>query len=100
VTAQRCAAQLLGGQAGGAEEVAGRLLVIQAQDPRGARLAIRARSAGLSASDVDAALTQRRSLIVSWLNRGTLHRSCAPGTPAAWRKRACRPKTPNGRWPP
>ena len=37
-----------------------------------ARLAIRARSAGLSASDVDAALT-RRSLIVTWLNRGTLH---------------------------
>jgi hypothetical protein len=27
----------------------------------------------LSASDVDAALSERRSLIVSWLNRGTLH---------------------------
>lgn len=73
VTAERCAAQLLGGHAGSAEEVAGRLLAIQAQDSRGARLAIRARSQGLSASDVDAALTQRRSLIVSWLNRGTLH---------------------------
>jgi hypothetical protein len=73
VTAQRCAAQLLrGGPAGSAEEVAGRLLAIQAQDPRGARLAIRARSAGLSASDVDAALA-RRSLVVTWLNRGTLH---------------------------
>ena len=73
VTAERCAAQLLGGDpAGSAEEVAGRLLAIQAQDPRGARLAIRARSAGLSASDVDSALT-RRSLIVTWLNRGTLH---------------------------
>jgi hypothetical protein len=73
VTAERCAAQLLGGDpAGSVEEVAGRLLAIQAQDPRGARLAIRARSAGLSASDVDAALT-RRSLIVTWLNRGTLH---------------------------
>lgn len=73
VTAERCAAQLLGGEpAGSAEEVAARLLAIQAQDPRGARLAIRARSAGLSASDVDSALT-RRSLIVSWLNRGTLH---------------------------
>ena len=77
VTAERCAAQLLrGGPAGGAEEVAGRLLAIQAQDPRGARLAIRARSAGLSASDVDAALTRRRSLIVTWLNRGTLHLVC------------------------
>ena len=74
VTAERCAAQLLcGDPAGSAGEVAGRLLAIQAQDPRGARLAIRARSAGLSASDVDAALTQRRSLMVTWLNRGTLH---------------------------
>jgi len=73
VTAERCAAQLLGGHpAGSAEEVAERLLAIQAQDPRGARLAIRARSAGLSASDVDSAFT-RRSLIVTWLNRGTLH---------------------------
>ena len=74
VTAERCAAQLLcGDPAGSAEEVAGRLLAIQAQDPRGARLAVRARSAGLSAAHVDSALTQRRSLIVTWLNRGTLH---------------------------
>jgi hypothetical protein len=73
VTAERCAAQLLcGGPAGSAEDVAGRLLAVQAQDPRGARLAVRARSAGLSASDVDSALA-RRSLVVSWLNRGTLH---------------------------
>ena len=73
VTAARCAAQLLGGDpAGSAEEVAWRLLAIQAQDPRGARLAVRARSAGLSASDVDSALA-RRSLVVTWLNRGTLH---------------------------
>ena len=61
VTAERCAAQLLcGDPAGSAEEVAGRLLAIQAQDPRGARLAVRARSAGLSASDVDAALAAAR----------------------------------------
>jgi len=73
VTAQRCAAQLLcGDPAGSAEEVAGRLLAIQAQDSRGARLAVRARSAGLSASDVDSALA-RGSLVVSWLNRRTLH---------------------------
>jgi hypothetical protein len=73
VTAERCAAQLLcGDPAGSAEEVAGRLLAVQAQDPRGARLAVRARSAGLSAADVDSALA-RRSLVVSWLNRGTLH---------------------------
>ena len=73
VTAERCAAQLLcGDAAASAEEVARRLLAIQAQDPRGARLAVRARSAGLSAADVDSALA-RRSLVVSWLNRGTLH---------------------------
>jgi hypothetical protein len=73
VTAERCAAQLLcGDAAGSAEEVARRLLAIQAQDPRGARLTVRARSAGLSAADVDAAL-ERRSLVVTWLNRGTLH---------------------------
>jgi hypothetical protein len=73
VTAERCAAQLLcGDPAGSAEEVTGRLLAVQAQDPRGARLAVRARSAGLSAADVDSALA-RRSLVVSWLNRGTLH---------------------------
>jgi hypothetical protein len=73
VTAERCAAQLLSGDApASVDEVARRLLAIQAQDPRGARLAVRARSAGLSASDVDAALA-RRSLVVTWLNRGTLH---------------------------
>jgi hypothetical protein len=73
VTAERCAAQLLcGDPAGSAEEVTRRLLAVQAQDPRGARLTVRARSAGLSAADVDAALA-RRSLLVTWLNRGTLH---------------------------
>jgi hypothetical protein len=73
VTAERCAAQLLRGDAAASpEEVARRLLAIQAQDPRGARLAVRARSAGLSAADVDSALA-RRSLVVTWLNRGTLH---------------------------
>ena len=73
VTAERCAAQLLcGDPAGSAAEVTGRLLAVQAQDPRGARLTIRSRSAGLSAADVDAALDDR-SLVVSWLNRGTLH---------------------------
>jgi hypothetical protein len=52
--------------------VAERLLAIQGQDPRGARLAVRARSEGLAASDVDAALADR-SLIITWVNRGTLH---------------------------
>lgn len=53
--------------------VAERLLAIQGQDPRGARLAVRARSEGLTAADVDRALTEERSLLITWLNRGTLH---------------------------
>ncbi|HTT52921.1 MAG TPA: winged helix DNA-binding domain-containing protein [Streptosporangiaceae bacterium] len=72
--AERGAAQLLSGPpARTAEAVAGRLLAIQGQDPRGARLAIRARSTGLTAADVDRALTVDRTLVVGWLNRGTLH---------------------------
>lgn len=50
----------------------GRLLAVQAQDPRGARLAVRARSEGLQASDVDDALNSRE-LVTTWVNRGTLH---------------------------
>jgi Winged helix DNA-binding domain len=53
-------------------DVAERLLAIQGQDPRGARLAVRARSEGLVASDVDRALEERR-LVITWVNRGTLH---------------------------
>jgi hypothetical protein len=73
VTAQRLYAQMLAGKpARNPVEVAERLLAIQAQDGRGARLAVRARSRGLTAADVDAALAERR-LVVNWLNRGTLH---------------------------
>jgi len=72
--AQRLAAQLLSGPpAEGTAEVARWLLAVQAQDPRGARLTIRARSRATSAADVDAALTQDRCVVVTWLNRGTLH---------------------------
>src|SRR5438045_3320601 len=72
--ADRLTAQLLAGPpAGDAVAVAERLLAVQAQDGRGARLAIRARTAGLTAADVDRALTDERSLVVTWLNRGTLH---------------------------
>jgi len=46
---------------------------VQGQDPRGARLAVRARTEGLTAADVDRALTDDRSLLITWLNRGTLH---------------------------
>lgn len=70
---ERLAAQQLSGPpARTPEEVTRRLLAVQAQDPRGARLSIRSRSTGLAAADVDEALTTRRSMVVTWLNRGTL----------------------------
>ena len=72
--AERLTAQLLSGPpAHDPVAVAERLLAVQAQDPRGARLAIRARTTGLSVADVDRALTEDRTLLISWLNRGTLH---------------------------
>jgi uncharacterized protein YcaQ len=74
VVRARLASQLLTGTpAGSPEEVVGRILAVQAQDPRGARLAVRARSSGLAAADVDHAFSDDRSLVITWLNRGTLH---------------------------
>ncbi len=72
--AERLAAQMLvGSRPREPVAVVERLLAVQAQDQRGARLAIRARSVGLSSADVDRALTVDRTLVISWLNRGTLH---------------------------
>lgn len=74
VVAGRLAAQLLSGPpARAAVDVVERLLAVQGQDPRGARLAVRARTTGLTAADVDRALTAERSLVITWFNRGTLH---------------------------
>ena len=71
---KRLRAQLLSGQPAATPlEVAQRLLAVQGQDPRGARLAVRARTAGLRAGDVDRAMTVERDLVTTWLNRGTLH---------------------------
>jgi hypothetical protein len=52
--------------------VTDRILAVQAQDLRGAQLAVRARTRGLSAADLRRAFGDR-SLVISWLNRGTLH---------------------------
>jgi hypothetical protein len=72
--AARLTAQLLAGTpARDPVDVAERIFAIQGQDPRGARLAVRARSEGLTAADVDRELTEERSLVITWLNRGTLH---------------------------
>jgi hypothetical protein len=74
IYAERFAAQGLSGvPMRSAMDVAERLLAVQGQDPRGARLAVRARSEGLTAADVDTALSEERSLLITWLNRGTLH---------------------------
>jgi DNA glycosylase AlkZ-like len=54
-------------------DVVAHLLAVQAQELRAARLALRARADGLAAADVDAALTDERSVVVAWLGRGTLH---------------------------
>lgn len=70
---ERLDAQLLAGRrATSAVEVVDRIVAVQAQDPRGFRLAVRSRSDGLHASDVDRALVEGE-LVVGWLNRGTLH---------------------------
>jgi hypothetical protein len=73
---RRLTAQLLAGAVPRGPEavvsVTERLLAIQAQDPRGARLAIRARSRGATAADVDRALSSGE-LLITWLCRGTLH---------------------------
>jgi hypothetical protein len=72
--AERLTAQALSGEPlRSPRAVAERLLAVQGQDPRGARLAVRARTSGVTAADVDRALSEERSLLISWLNRGTLH---------------------------
>ena len=73
VLAHRLPAQLLCGPAARqAVGVVKQLLALQAQDFVGVRLSVRARSTGLTAAHVDRALAERE-LVVSWLNRGTLH---------------------------
>jgi hypothetical protein len=74
VVRARLTSQMLSGEpARTPAGVAGRILATQAQDLRGARLAIRARSTGLTSTDVDRAFSDERSLVITWLNRGTLH---------------------------
>ncbi len=74
---RRLTAQMLAGPPArgpqAAVAVARRLLATQAQDARGARLAIRARTRGVTSADIDRALTEERSLVITWCNRGTLH---------------------------
>jgi Winged helix DNA-binding domain len=72
--AARLAAQRLSGPpAADGLDATRHLLAVQAQDPRGARLALRVRTAAGHSSDIDRALSQERSLVITWVNRGTLH---------------------------
>jgi hypothetical protein len=74
VVRRRALAQLLHRPAGlGPLDVARHLLAIQAQDLVSARRAIRARSQATTAADVDRALGEERTVLITWLNRGTLH---------------------------
>jgi hypothetical protein len=75
------AQQLAGPPADDARSVARRLLAVQAQDGRAARLAIRARAPAITVAEIDSELTQERSVLVTWLNRGTLHLIAAEDYP-------------------
>ena len=57
----------------GVTHVVKELCGIQAQDSRAAALAVRVRSAGLVAADVEHARVQQRTIIRTWGPRGTLH---------------------------
>src|SRR5436305_9526403 len=79
--AARLAAQRLSGpRARSALEATRHLLAIQAQDPYGARLAVRVRSRARHASQVDRALNAG-ALVITWANRGTLHLIAAEDEP-------------------
>jgi hypothetical protein len=73
VRTARARAQLLGrSRADGVAAVVARVVAVQSQDVRPARLAVRARSTGLTAADVDTACATGAA-VRTWLMRGTLH---------------------------
>jgi len=55
---------------------------VQAQEPRAAKLAFRARARSLTAADVDRARTEDRSLLRAWVMRKTVH--LIPSEDAGW----------------
>jgi hypothetical protein len=70
----RLGSQLLAGpRAKDPVAVAERLLAVQGQDQRAVRLAVRVRTRGGSVADIERALSDERSLLITWVNRGTLH---------------------------
>jgi hypothetical protein len=73
----RCYAQRLhphqSAAAGGVAQVVREVCGVQAQVPRAAALAVRARSSGLHESEVAQAREIERSVVRTWCMRGTLH---------------------------
>jgi hypothetical protein len=70
-----------GGGAGRVVDVARALCGVQAQYEAATALAVRARSSGLVAGDVEAARVERRSVVWTWCQRGTLHLLAADDLP-------------------
>lgn len=80
VRGARVRAQRLAGPAGAdPHEVVAGLLAVPAQDTRASRLAVRPRSrgTGVDAAAVARACNRERSLVRTWLLRGTLHMAAA-----------------------
>jgi hypothetical protein len=74
ILGERLTAQLLAGPpAGDPAAATERLLAVQAQDPRGVRLAIRARTRAPTLAAFERALGEERALLITSLNRFTLH---------------------------
>jgi winged helix DNA-binding protein len=73
VRALRTRAQLLAGRRATDVVTAVSAVPVQAQAAAPARLAVRARTAALRAADVDRAANEERTVVRTWLMRGTLH---------------------------
>ncbi len=71
--ARQRAQLLIGPQPATVRDAVRRLGAVQAQLPSAARLALRARTAGATAGDVDQAWAIDRSVVCTWVLRGTLH---------------------------
>jgi hypothetical protein len=80
--ALRLKAQLLAQPAKSVSAVVSAIGAIQAQSTAAARLAIRARSSGLTAAGVDRAAADTRSVVRTWAMRGTMH--MVPSADVRW----------------
>src|SRR4051794_35702275 len=65
--------QRLDGRAQAVAELVRHVVGIQAQEPRAGALSIRARTEGITAEDVRRALEEERSIVRTWVMRGTTH---------------------------